>query len=233
MDDDDQVDDAPEDAMVDARMLAGVAKAQAQIAARQMMALKARTTFVEAYGKSVTDYANAHRRNLNIDGLASLDLRSPTPNGDKWDFCKASDRREARQLVKQLNPDWMIGAPPCTASSIWNYGLNYKKMAAEDVRAKLEEGRLHLGFVASLYKDQIKRGKYFLHEQPATAMSWKEEAIESIIKAHPSVHLVTADQCAYGLLTPSAADPGQLAPAIKPTKCLTNSAIMAAQLTRR
>ena len=225
--------DEQADAMIDALMFAGVAKAQAQTAARQMMELQKRSTLVEAYGKSVTDYANAHRRNLNIDGLASLDLRSPKPNGEKWDFCKASDRREARRLVKQLNPEWLIGAPPCTAFSIWNYGMNYKKMAAEDVRAKLEEGRLHLGFVASLYRDQIKRGKYFLHEQPATAMSWKEEAIENLIKANPSVHLVTADQCAYGLLTPSAAEPGTMAPALKPTKFLTNSELMANQLSRR
>ena len=155
---DDLEDVIPEDAMVDALLMAGVAEAQAKVAAHQMMALRTRPTFIEAYGKTITDYTNAHRRNLNVQGLASLDLRSPKPNGEQWDFCKSADRREARRMVKELDPDWIIGAPPCTAFSIWNYGLNYKKMSAEAVRAKLEEGRLHLKFVASLYELQIQRG---------------------------------------------------------------------------
>ena len=230
---DDDAPDDTEDAMIDALLRAGVQPATAKDTAHQMMALKRRPNFVEAYGKSITDYTNASRRNLNIDGLASLDLRSPKPNGQKWDFRKAGDRREARRLIKKLDPDWLIGAPPCTAFSIWNYGLNYKRMDADAVREKLEEGRLHMDFVASLYEDKIRRGKYFLHEQPATAMSWKEESIEKIVNGKHKVYVVKADQCAYGLVTPSADDPSQLLPALKPTKFLTNSKMMADQLMRR
>ena len=127
--------------------------------------------------------------------MASLDLRSPKPNGDAWDFRKARDRREARQLVRKLNPDWIIGAPPCTAFSIWNYGRNYKKMDADAAREKLEEGRLHPNF-----EDQMRRGKYFLHEQPAMAMSWKEESIERIVHRYSNIHAAKANQCAYGLI---------------------------------
>ena len=84
-----------------------------------------------------------------------MDIRSVKPNGDKWNFRSASDRKEARRLVRKLNPDWLVGAPPCTAFSIWNFGINYKKMSEADVKAKLEEGRIHLDFVAGLYRDQI------------------------------------------------------------------------------
>ena len=96
----DSEDDA--DQMLDALLLAGVDKATAQKVSHQMMALKAQPTFVEAYGKTITDYTNAHRRNLNVKGLASLDLRSPKPSGEQWDFRKASDRKKARRLVKKL-----------------------------------------------------------------------------------------------------------------------------------
>ena len=106
-------------------------------------------------------------------------------------------------------------------------------MKPEDVRLKLEEGRLHLEFVTTLYKDQIKRGKYFLHEHPATALSWKEDSIEKLIKGNSSITVVNADQCAYGLLTPSISDPNKMEPALKPTKFMTNSEIMANQLMRR
>lgn len=53
----------------------------------------------------------------------------------------------------------------------------------------------------------------------------------AICKMH-GVHLVTADQCMYGLETASAVD-GSPAPATKPTKFLTSSIYMARRLQRR
>ena len=90
-------------------------------------------------------------------------------------------------------------------------------MSAEDVEAKLEEWQLHLAVVASLYRYQIKHGKCFLHDQPATAMSWREEAIEDIVNG----------------TAPSAENPDEMMPALKPTKFPTNSEIMAQQLSLR
>ena len=110
--------------------------------------------------------------------------------------------------------------------------MNYKKMDGDAVRAKLAEGRLHLKFVCRLYKRQIKKGKFFLHEHPASALSWSEDSIKRLCEL-PSTFTVTADQCQYGLVTPSAKDKGVLVPALKPTRCLTNSEIMSHQLCRR
>ena len=63
-------------------------------------------------------------------------------------------------------------------------------------------------------------------------MSWTEEPIDKLCN-HPSTFLVKAEQCAYGLLTPSQDDPSIMAPALKPTKFLTNSEIMSRQLSQR
>ena len=63
-------------------------------------------------------------------------------------------------------------------------------------------------------------------------MSWKEEEIDALSRL-PYVHVVTADQCMYGLLTPSDADRSELIPALKPTKWMTNSQIMSEQLNTR
>ena len=49
----------------------------------------------------------------------------------------------------------------------------------------------------------------------------------------PLAHVVTADKFQYGLVTRSATGRTTLLPAPKPTKFLTNSAMMAAQLTKR
>ena len=119
-----------------------------------------------------------------------------------------------------MDPDWVIGAPPCTAFSIWNYALDFKDMDAEAVRDKLAEGRIRLKICCRMYRRHLRRGQIFLHEHPATATSWSEEPIEEPIEKlcnHSSTFVVKADQCAYGLLTPSGADPSVMAPALVPT----------------
>ena len=75
-------------------------------------------------------------------------------------------------------------------------------------------------------------GRFDLHEHPTTALSSKEEIIEALV-SYPLADVVTADQCQYGLVTRSATDRTKRLPAFKLTKCLTNSAIMAAQLNKR
>ena len=76
------------------------------------------------------------------------------------------------------------------------------------------------------------RGEYFLHGRPATAMSWREDAILSISKMF-NVFITVADQCEYGLLTPSQEDKTKLVPAMKPTRFMTNSSIMSSLLSVR
>ena len=154
---------------------------------------------------------------LNVKGLHALDLRTAKPNGEAWDFRRTCDRKLAREMVALNEPTWVIGAPPCTAFSIWNWAMNYQKMDGYVVRRKLEEGRLHVNCVCSLYRMQQKGGRYYLHEHPATALSWEEDAIRKLA-ALPGTYCVTADQCAYGLVTPSADDPDKNAPSFKPNE---------------
>ena len=84
--------------------------------------------------------------------------------------------------------------------------MNNSKMNPDKVKESLAEGRVHLNPVASLYRRQVAKGKYYLHEHPAIALSWKEDVIEALAR-HPLSLVVTADQCRYGLGIPSAEDP--------------------------
>ena len=102
-------------------------------------------------------------------------------------------------MINDLQPQWIMGSPPCTAFCIWNYGYNYKHMKKSDVDAKLEEGRRHLSFCAYLYRKQLAKGRYFLHEHPANASSWKEPCIVQLI-ADLDLHLTTSPMCAYGMI---------------------------------
>ena len=90
--------------------------------------------FMEVYGRgNIVKTANQSMRSLNVHGLSALDLRTHKENGETWDFTKASDRAEARDKLIKDKPEWLIGAPPCTAFSQWMH-INYKKMKAADVK---------------------------------------------------------------------------------------------------
>ena len=221
-----------EDAMVNALALAGVSEQNAQDAAQPMSATTLPANFVELYGKTITDYTSMKRRNLNVQGLDSFYMRNVKPNGEPWNCCRKKDRQEAKKIIQRKKPTWILVAPPCMPFSIWNHGINHKRMAAEDVEKSLEEGRLHLQFACSLYRYRVSQGRYLLHEHPASAMSWSEDSIKSSLKLR-NVRQVTGHQSQYGLVTPSANDSNELVPAMKPTQFKSNSEVMCGQLMRK
>ena len=192
MDDDEGMDVQQ---MASCLCMAGAQKHVADEHAGKMFAFKdpSAATFMEVYGKSIFDQAQIARRSLNVQGLGALDLRTTKPDGSPWNFCLREDRKLARQMIERQNPDWIVGAPPCTPFSIWNHGINFKRMDKSKVEKMLQEGRLHLRFMCSLYKRQIVNGKYFLHEHPATAISWRDDHVQSL-ERHPLVHTVVGDQ---------------------------------------
>ena len=64
----------------------------------------------------------------------------------------------------------------------------------------LEEGRSHLAFMVSIYREQLKHGRHFLREHRASALSWKEDnTLEHM--SDPRMHKVTCDQRQFGLST--------------------------------
>ena len=102
-------------------------------------------TFMEIYGRgSSCREANQSGRDLNVAGLGALDLRTSKPNGTPWHFSKRDDRKLARDLVRKLEPYFIVGSPPCTAYCARNKHMNYPKMDPERVRKLVEEGRMHL-----------------------------------------------------------------------------------------
>ena len=124
--------------------------------------------FYEMYGTgNIVQAASTNVRNLNIKGLGAFDLRTCRPDGKPWDFTKRSHRKLAYRTVKDTNPDWLVGSPPCTPFCTWNTGINKNKGDPAKREARLAEGRAHLRFVIPLYHLQLQRGKHFLHEHPA------------------------------------------------------------------
>ena len=164
-----------------------------------------------------------------------MDLRTLKPNGEPWDFSRAADRALAMKMVREKRPQWIIAAPPCTPFSVLNFNMNYPRMTAEEVQAKLEEGRVHLQFVCRLYRYQVKHGGYFLHEHPRTARSWREPCVQRLLK-RSDVHVAKCDQCEFGAentvglqWSDSAGEGARL---LKPTRFMSNSPQMLQRLFR-
>ena len=231
---DDDDDDMPdESAMVDALLLAGADTDVAEAFAKVMMNQISTATFMEVFGRGeICKAANITRRNLNIQGLCAMDLRTVKEDGNPWDFSRAADRRLARQKVLGEKPDWIIGSPPCTVFCQWNAYMNYPKNPDQNVIKKMiKAGRRHLRFMTTLYRLQIQQGRHFLHEHPASALSWKDREMIALARL-PETHVVVADQCMYGLTTPGA-DGGEPMLAKKPTRFMTTSEHMAKRLSTR
>ena len=118
-------------------------------------------TFMELYGRgAILEASHGCRRNLNISGLDALDLRTCKKDGTPWDFNKSSDRRLAREMVESQKPTWIVGSPPCTAFCQLNLGTNYAHMDPKEVKRRVDEGMVHLTFMAKVYRKQMARGTF-------------------------------------------------------------------------
>eukprot|EP00435_Cladocopium_sp_Y103_P064420 s364_g26.t1 len=131
-----------------------------------------------------------------IGGIA-LDLTTVDEDGVAWDFTKAERRSKALQLIDDLQPELVLGCPPCGPFSVLQ-NLNYDKMDAEEFSQKVEEARGHLQFCSQIYRRQMDRKKFFLHEHPDLAKSWTEEEMEDL-QRDPRVHRVKGDMCRHGM----------------------------------
>ena len=156
----------------------------------------------------------------------ALDLTTCDDDGGLWDFDQLEMRNRAIRKLLKDKPILLIRSPMCTAYSQMN-NLNYYKMDPLEVERRVTYGRKHLEFCAKLYDLQWSAGRYFLHEHPAGAKSWKEACITRLLQKH-GVTRVVGDQCCYGLTT---TENGRVGPAQKATGFMTPC--VAQQLSKR
>ena len=101
------------------------------------------------------------------------------------------------------------------------------------MEVKYQQGLGHLEYAVQLYWEPISRGRFFIHEHPATASSWGLAMIKEL-ERHPGVQVVTGDMCRWGMTLEkdiSTDEPIRLIK--KPTKWMTNSPILAKLLQAR
>ena len=65
----------------------------------------------------------------------------------------------------------LIGSPMCTWFSVLQK-FNQKRKATAEWKEGFRNACEHVRFVFALYDLLVQGGRYFLHEQPASASSW-------------------------------------------------------------
>ena len=166
---------------------------------------------------------------MGMRGGFSLDLTAPGPDGRSWDFSKPSHRTRAMRLVNERRPYLLVGSPPCTAYSNLQNLNKCRPGGEEKVAAAQLKAQVHLDFCAKLYSIQLAAKRYFVHEHPTSATSWKVKSIQQIADS-PTVLTAKAHMCAYGMMS---ADKDGEGPALKPTTFLTNSVCLHRALGKR
>ncbi len=178
----------------------------------------------------ITAEINRSKSRHLVPGLA-LDLTVNDPDdGTPWDFNLEVKREKARRLLRQQRPYLLIGSPMCRAFSTWQALNESKSSNAAAIRVARRQALVHLDFAVSLYTDQVQGGRYFLHEHPRGASSWKVPSMEELRKI-PGVELTTGDQCQYG--AEASSGPQRGSPVMKPTGFLSNAPCLLQELERR
>ncbi len=127
----------------------------------------------------------------------AMDLTTNDEDGRPWDFDDPQQRQKARDRLRSDQPFVLIGSPMCTVFCRLQ-AINFAKMHPDRVRAILARARMHLNFVCSLYEEQVRAGRHFIHEHPAMATSWEEPAVKRVMKL-PGVRVSRVDACQYGM----------------------------------
>jgi hypothetical protein len=109
---------------------------------------------------------------MGLKGGWSLDITASDERGIPWGFSKPEIRDKARKLLRETKPTLLAGSPMCRE---WGVLQNLNK------EERMTEARAHLAFVIELYNLQLDEGRYWLHERPKTARSWKEKNMVELL----------------------------------------------------
>ena len=156
----------------------------------------------------------------------SLDLTTVDSQGRIWDFDDECCRQRARDLVHKTRPLLLIGSPMCTYFSTLQ-NLHKGRVSSKEFQREFKRACRHLAFVFELYELQVQGGRYFLHEHPASASSWKQKVVVDFIARHLELYAVTSHMCQFGMFAKGEQGDG---PVLKPTRWLTNSPCIASAL---
>lgn len=139
-----------------------------------------------------------------------------------WNLLDKTQVKELEKVVDEEDPYLLTGSPPCGPFSPLQ-NLNKGKVDREVAQQRLEDGKQMLETACEFYERQIRRGRYFSHEHPKTASSWKERCIEKLADMDV-VRTIEGPMCRWKMVSSDATGKSFVK---KQTKWLTNSPVLA------
>ena len=193
-------------------------------------------SLMERFGTDRADVAEIYSqprvtREAQYMGLTpgfALDLTTCDDDGRPWDFADPEMRQRARHKLKQTKPRLLIGSPMCRAFSSLMV-MSAGKRDPEVMRREFVEATVHLEFCIEMYEEQLAGDRYFLHEHPRNATSWKNRQMEALM-GKPGVLRLVGHMCRHGM---QAEDAQGKALVLKPTGWLTNCPGVAKEVAKK
>ena len=109
------------------------------------------------------------------------------------DFDSKVMRERAVKTLKEERPISLVGSPMCTVFSTWQR-INNLIRDPVTVQAEKKRANVHLEFCMALYREQMRHGRYVVHEHPAYAFACQEASVEKLM-GEIGVEKSTCDQC--------------------------------------
>ena len=126
---------------------------------------------------------------------SAYDIETSDSNGSPWDFDIPEQRNQCVRKILDQRPAFLIGSPMCTAFSILQ-GLNKARMDPDKYEAMWNKGVRHMIFAVKLFRIQAESGRFFLHEHPASASSWKLPEMVALM-ADLNISKINAHMCRF------------------------------------
>ena len=160
----------------------------------------------------------------------AIDLCEREPSGphegECWDLSKNSDVKELFEMITLERPMIVTGSPPCTAFAQFQNASWYPEW--EKWRAtKL----LHVAM--DVDEEQIRGGRYFLHEHPKEASSWSDPRVISLQKRKGVFTASSPVCCVQAKIKTKNGSRNVNRFVYKPTKWITNLKALAQALEKR
>jgi len=114
-----------------------------------------------------------------------------------WDLTSSDGVKSIRTTLQEEDPYLVTGSPPCEAFSPLR-ALDERRVDRETKALRLEVGKDILKTICESYKQQMKRGRYFLHEHQKNAKSWGEKCVKEIAE-RDDVFVVEGPMCGWGM----------------------------------
>ena len=87
----------------------------------------------------------------------------------------------AERYIREYKPRFVIGYLICTMfSQLQALNKRWNEQRGEEYAARLRKAEEHMKFAVKMYRVQLEGGRYFVHEHPAGATSWRLPVIRKL-----------------------------------------------------